>query len=103
MAVFDDNASSIKVSDSSSKNYLERNTQMLSEINTQSIIYQKNNEQEKFNEQTVLMQDTLESIANDSLGRGISMSYVYKAYFPLVAGSQVEIQEYLNHSKLVVL
>lgn len=91
MTVFGNDTYSIEVVDSSSKSNLERNAEILSEINKQAIIHQRNNEQEKFDEQTALMQENLKKIASDSLGINITMSDVFVSYFPLVEGSKVEI------------
>ena len=89
MAIFGDNASSIKGIDSP-KNNLERNAEILSEMNKQAIFHQKNNDQEKFDEQAILMQDKITKIARDSLEVNIFMSDI-QPNFPFVEGSKIEI------------
>ena len=74
-------------------NSLQRDSEILSEINQQAIIYQKNDETEKFSEQKKLMHEKLEKIASQTLGLNIYIDELYDSLFPFVAGSEIEILE----------
>ena len=61
------------------------------EINRQAVIHQNNNDEEKFNEQTIRMQEKMTYLARDSWGLNVYMSDVFQAYFPLIEGSEIKI------------
>lgn len=100
MAIFDGNVSSTKDIDSSSKNNLEKNGEILYEINKQAIIYQTNNDQEKFVKQASLMQEKITEIARKSLGLNIFISDDFLGYYPLSRDSKVEITRDMQISKI---
>jgi hypothetical protein len=77
----------------SSFSSLERNSQILSEINQQAIIYQKNDEIEKFSEQKKLMHERLEKISSQTLGLNLFIDELYDSLFPFVDGSEIKIPE----------
>ena len=72
---------------------LEHKENVLYEINQQAIIHQENGNQEKFYEQVIQMQEKITEIAQNSLGLDIFMSDddSYRAYFPLIDKSKIEI------------
>ncbi|MGD8707158.1 MAG: hypothetical protein PVI88_00565 [Nitrosopumilaceae archaeon] len=90
----DNSTQSLQFIDSqSSFSSLERNSQILSEINQQAIIYQKNDEKEKFSEQKKLMHERLEKISSQTLGLNIFIDELYDSLFPFVDGSKIKIPE----------
>jgi len=65
---------------------------ILSEINRQGIIHQKNGTQQNFDEQMILMRERQKEIASEILGIKISDAYVAKGWnFPFKESSKVTI------------
>ncbi|NNL58782.1 MAG: hypothetical protein HKP31_04900, partial [Nitrosopumilus sp.] len=84
---------SVIVKDEFDKSEMEHHGNALYEINQQALTYQENGNHEKFDEQIIKMQETIEEIARDSLGLSIYASDVHQAFFPLTEGSKVEIPQ----------
>ncbi len=94
IALLDNPINSIPFIDSqSSLSSLERDSQILSEINQQAIIYQKNDDPENFSAQKKLMQEKLEEISSQTLGLNIFIDDLYDSLFPFVDGSEIKIRE----------
>jgi hypothetical protein len=69
---------------------LEKNSRMLSEINSQSATYQENNEQEKLDNHKITMQEKLQKIANYPVGKN-NIKVVLEHYnFPFEDASNVK-------------
>ena len=74
----------------SSQTNPEKDAMVFTEINQQAIIYQKNNEQEKFDQQMILMKEKLKTVASNALGISIISVYLDENYnFPFVDASKV--------------
>ena len=73
------------------KDSLEMDGKILHEMNMQGIIYRQNGEQDELDRQAALFQQKLEEVANDSLG--IRVSVPDSTFFPIRAGSEVEVRE----------
>ena len=94
IAILDNPANSTQFIDSQpSISSLERDSQILSEINQKAIIFQKNNEKEKFSEQKKLMQERLEKISSQTLGLNLFIDELYDSFFPFVDGTEIKIPE----------
>lgn len=65
--------------------------EILYEINMQGIIHRQNGKQEDLDRPATLFQQKLEEVASDSLG--IKVSILTSTFFPIRAGSEVEILE----------
>ena len=94
IAILDNPANSTQFIDSQpSISSLERDSQILSEINQKAIIFQKNNETEKFSEQKKLMHERLEKISSQTLGLNLFIDELYDSFFPFVDGTEIKIPE----------
>jgi hypothetical protein len=94
IAILDNTANSTQLIDSQfSFSSIERDSQILSEINQQAIIYQKNNETEKFSEQKKLMHKKLEKISSQTLELNLFIDKLYDSLFPFVDGAEIKIPE----------
>jgi len=72
------------------KSELENHGNILDEINQDAVIYQNNNDQEKFEEQLILMKERQKEIASIILGVNISDAYVTEGWnFPFRDVSEV--------------
>ena len=75
------------------QNKLKTDSKILFEINELALKYQENNEDNKINEQRVLMEEKIIEIARDSFeADNITMLEILPAYFPIVKGSQVDMR-----------
>ena len=73
-------------------NDLENYAAILTEINQKVIIHQKNNNQEKFEKQRILMKEKQTEIASRILGVGISDAYVAEGWnYPFKEQSEVTV------------
>ena len=72
---------------------VENNSEILYQINQQAIFYQQINQQEKFSEQKILMQEKLAEIASKLLDVNIMVPELYDSFFPFVNGSEIKILE----------
>ena len=94
IAILDNPANSTQFIDSQpSISSLERDSQILSEINQKAIIFQKNNETEKFSEQKKLMHERLEKISSQTLELNLFIDELYDSFFPFVDGAEIKIPE----------
>ena len=77
--------------------FFENNTMMKSDaeiltgINQQAITYQKNEDQIKFDQQAILMQEKLKTVASNALEMPISQVYLEEDFnFPFVDASKIQ-------------
>jgi len=83
---------SVIVKSNMGRNNLKTWANILSEINRQGIIHQKNGTQQNFDEQMILMQERQKEIASEILGIKISDAYVAEGWnFPFKESSKVTI------------
>ena len=81
-----------KIDSSISKNTLENDVKILTEINRQALNFQKNKDEEKFKEQLYLMQEKQKETATRYLGILIDEAYITEDFnFPFRDVSEVKI------------
>lgn len=93
IAILGNHTNSSQINSQPSTNTLEQDSKILSEINQQAIIYQKNNEPQKFSEQKKLMHEKLEKLSSQTLGQNIFIDDLYDSFFPFVDGDDIKIRE----------
>ena len=72
------------------ENDLENFAVILDEINQEAIIYHKNNDKEKIDEQRILMKDIIKEIANNSFEVKITKVNLENNYFPFLPASELK-------------
>ena len=85
-------AGSVTVKSDLDKKDLDNFAEILDEMNQDAAIYQKNNNQEKFEKQLILMKEKQKGIASSILGINISDAYVAEGWnFPFKGSSEVTV------------
>ncbi len=75
------------------QNKIKTDSKILFEINELALKYQEINEDQKINEQRVLMEEKIVEIARDSFkADNITQIEILPVYFPIVKGSQVDMR-----------
>jgi hypothetical protein len=69
---------------------IKNDVEILHEINKQAIIYHKNNDKEKINEQRILMKAKIKEIASNSFKVNITKIYLENNYFPFLPASELK-------------